>query len=291
MKKVFTVFAALAMVFVLASCGGSDNPKLKASKAKSIVNKELKRVHGDVNTATLTTGYYECNDDAARYKLRQLAANEVITYSCDRVQKVEKGRHARRVQRNYWGYTYYDTEYYYGNDTTTTYFVTVALTDKGRKMVIDSIPEPEPTADMKDMNLDRGNALKEYPEDNVPLVEFPDEQGAAQAEEAIEMSEPEATYAEEQPEPGAEKSAYDMAKEKESTETVLVKASRLKVVKVRNIAVNYAGVPVAHAEVVVETTSVTPFGRIMAGADEGERDLEKIDFRYLQDKGWVLAED
>lgn len=300
MKKLSTVLALAAVAFVLSSCCGGENPKLSASKAKSIVNKEAARVHADVATVGLAVGYYECNDDATRYKLRQLAANEVITYGCDRVQKVVKGRHSRRVQRNYWGYTYYDTEYYYGNDTVTTYFVTVALTDKGRKMVVEELPEPKPTADEKDLMPGREVDMSKLPEANVSPIEFPDgtettdeaSAAAQQQEYAESVEEAVPGQANEQPVAGAEdKSAYDMAKEKESVEHVALRSHNLKTVKVRNIAVSYAGVPSAKAEVVVECSGVTPFGRIMAGAVEGERNIIKAGFTYYQDKHWTLNQD
>ena len=82
----------ILMAFIATSCfvSCSDSPdELSASKAEKLVKKEMKRLNQLVQGYTVTTGYYECNDADIRYKYRQLAANDLITYKCDKVEKPE----------------------------------------------------------------------------------------------------------------------------------------------------------------------------------------------------------
>ncbi|MBR6048995.1 MAG: hypothetical protein IKP83_02405 [Bacteroidales bacterium] len=267
MKKVLTIAVAAVAVLCLASCGCKDHT-LKASKAQSLINKEMCRVHVDQVTTNVPVGYFECNDNSVRFTLRKLAANELITYSCEPVQKV------RRTWR--------------GMDTTTVYFVTTALTEKGQKLVAEKLEE-EPTADIKDLQLDREFDRSKFPEANVPEIEFPEAGGAEEmATEAADY----ADYEEYQPDYSGDEenmSAYDRAKRKESVEPVTVNAYKMKVVKVRNIRLTNDNATAATAEAIFETTNVNPFGRIVANVDEGKRELVKhITFVRYEDKGWQL---
>ena len=286
MKKNITVLMFAAMALMFASCC-KENPTLSASKAKSLFKKEMARMHFDEGYATLQVGYYECNDHDTRYVLRQLAANEVITYQCERVKKPARVKKSRRVQRGYY-YTYYETEYYWVSDTIDTYFVTVALTEKGKALQVAELPKPEPSRDEKDLDVALKIDSTQLPELNVKYVEFPDEELAIANEEAGAPEDVPEEYDMSSATPG-ESTAYDRAKAKESIEEVYVKSHEIKIVKARNIAVDNSDVPSATAEIVYEYKNVTPFGRIMNKFVEGSRHLaEGVVYQYYQDKKWVV---
>ena len=283
------------MMVTIASCSGGNSQELSASTAKSLLQKEMKRMHADQDYAKVAVGYYECNDDAVRLKLRKLAASEMVTYSCERIQKPERVKKTRRVQRQGYFYSYYDTESYWVNDTVTTYFVTVALTEKGQKLVVDSIPDAEPTDDVKEMKLDFEPDMSKFPESSVPEVEFADENQG----QATDVEEPgdedfgaeDVSFSAAPAGNGSEASAYELAKAKESVTTVNVKSHVNKIVKVRNIVVE--SVPAAHAtgEVLLEVNDATPFGRILNGAYDGTRNVWKdVTFVYYQDKKWKVGD-
>ncbi len=64
------------------------------------------------NVTTLKVGYYEENDAAMRYKLRQLAANEMLTYSAEQINEY--------IPASYWNRA----------KTKEHVFITVSLTEK-----------------------------------------------------------------------------------------------------------------------------------------------------------------
>lgn len=316
-RLLFLSFAGLLSLGLATGC--CKDQSLSASKAKSLVKKEMARMHIDNVVTSISTGYYECNDDDARYTLRQLAANDVITYKCDRIQKMERVRKSRRVQRGYF-LTYYDTEYYYVNEPVTTYFVTVALTEKGQKLVVEK-QEVEPTADRKELRLDDEIDLSKFPEASVKYQEFSDAEigvndavsttatpvlaesaSGGDADEAIVEATTVTPVLTESVSGGdadkaiadsevASRSPYDIAKSKEDIVIVNVKAYTQNVVKVRNIRQNNSGYLTAEAEVLMEASNVTPFGRILGSVYDGKRKLlEDVHFVYYQDKGWELKD-
>jgi len=296
MKKISSFLLVLVTALCLVAC--SDSPdSLGKSTAKKIFKKEMTRLHKLDGSAVIQTGYYECNDDDARYKLRQLAANEIVTYKCDVVKKKERVKKTRRVQAGYW-YRYWTTESYYVTEEVDRYFVTVALTDKGRALIYEE-PEIEPDEDAKDMNLDEELDLSKYPEFNVNPEEFPvpgadtdyaeveqevagdsvgEVDSVAVAEDAVEAA----------PEPvDPNMSEYDKAKAKENYEVVTLKAYSIDIIKARNVRKD--GDFTAQAEIVMEYENVTPVGRIMLSVYEGQRFLSgTLHYVYYEDKGWRL---
>lgn len=290
MKKNITLIAAALTVLCLTSCCNNE-PTLSASKAKSLAQNEMARLNSNVGIANVPIGYFECNDPDTRYALRQLAACEMITYSCERVQKPDRVRKARRVQRGYY-YTYYDTEYYWVNDTVTTYFVTTALTEKGQKLLADTDFEIKPTDDEKELKLDFTPDTDNLPESSVTYDEFgegaPDPEMTEGGPEE-ELDEEPAELASTATANADTRNAYERAKAKEAVEMVAVKAYIIKIVKARNIVVSTLPAPTAKAELVMEYTDVTPFGRVLNHVYNGQRRLEKeVSYVYYQDKKWVL---
>ena len=302
-KTATTLLIAVCAVAMMGLTGCCNDHPLKGDRAKRLVKKEMARNYENEQSTTLTVGYYECNDADARYRLRQLAANELITYSCDRVKKNETVRKSRRVQKVIYGYSYYDTQYYYDTEEVTTYFVNVALTEKGKKLVVED-REVQPTPEEKELRKDFEPDLSKYPEAEVNYDEF--STGAAPTAEDVVLNDEvdldegeedhnfEDEFQPDEPMVDGEVDGYDAyaaAKSKEKIETVRVKTFDLKVVKVRNIRQNNSGVPTATAEVLVEASNVTPFGRILNKVYDGQRDLmDEAEFAYFQDKGWRLVD-
>lgn len=304
MKKTTTVLLiAVCAVAMMGLSGCYRDHPLKGDRAKRLVKKEMARTFENEQSTTLAVGYYECNDDDARYKLRQLAANELVTYSCDRVQRTQNVRKSRRVQKVIYGYSYYDTQYYYDTEEVTTYFVNVALTEKGKKLLFEQL-DAVPTPEEKELRNDFEPDLSQYPEAAVDYDEF--SSGAAPAAEDAVLSDEvdidegeedhnfEDEFQPDEPMVDGEVDGYDAyaaAKSKEKIETVRVKTFDLKVVKVRNIRQNNSGVPTATAEVLLEASNVTPFGRILNKVYDGQRELmDEVSFAYFQDKGWRLVD-
>ena len=87
---------ALAAILCMVSCSESYD-SLSDSTAWSLVKKELQRLNRLEGCFAIQTGFYECNDNDQRYLYRQLAANELITYKCDKVKKTERRQKTRRM--------------------------------------------------------------------------------------------------------------------------------------------------------------------------------------------------
>ena len=300
MKKQFAFLVAFVTALCLISCGESSDT-LSTSTAKKVFEKESTRLNRLEGTAQIPTGYFECNDDDVRFKLRQLAANGIVNYSCEKVEKIEKVRKSRRVQRGGYFYSYWDTEYYYANETVETYFVSVTLTEKGKELVIEE-KEIEPTEDEAELKNDEDFDWNQFPEASVDYQEFQQEV-MMKNQELTKEPEPEVDSIavidedytdEEQPaeevketKPTKELSAYEKAKAKEEVEMVTLKAYGLNIVKARNI--EKTGDYTATCEFVLEYENVTPVGRIYHSVHDGQRFLvENITFKYLLDKGWIM---
>ena len=301
MKKHFYLLMALVAMLCMVSCSESSD-SLSDSTAKSLVKKELQRLNRLEGSFAVQTGYYECNDDHQRYLYRQLAANELITYKCDKVKKMERVQKTRKVtRRGFWGYAYTDTERYWVNEEVTTYFVTIELTDKGKKLIVEE-KEIQPTDDEKELKLDMEVDNSKFPESKVQVDEFAEPAPAPAPEPVVEEATDVDTVAVdsvaevvdvvEQPEPkptakDKKKSEYDLAKEKENFEVVMLKAYEIKLIKARNI--KKTGDYAAVAEIVAEYDEVNAVGRIFGNLAEGKRFLlENISYQYYQDKGWQV---
>lgn len=301
MRKHLYLILTLAAMLCIVSCSESSD-SLSDSTAKSLVKKEFERLNRMDGSYAIQTGYFECNDNQMRYLYRQLAANDLITYKCDKVKKTERVQKTRKVTRyGFWGYKYTDTERYWVNEDVDTYFVTIELTEKGKKLIAEE-KEVEPSDDDKEMKYDMEVDNSKFPESKVQEDEFaePAPPAPAEVEEVVEVdtvaadsvavAEEIAPQPEPQPQPKAnekKKSEYELAKEKESIEVVLLKAYEIKIIKARNIL--KTGDYSAVAEIVAEYTNVNAVGRIFGGLSEGGRFLlDNISYVYYQDKGWQV---
>lgn len=293
MRKILFVLFAAAITLGLGGCHHGKE-ELSASKAKSMVKKEMKRLGTDEGTVGLRIGYFECNDNDTRYAYRQLAAAGVVSYKCDIVKKPTRVKKYRYVSYGY-GYSY--REPYYADTLVDAYFITVALTDKGANFVADTNKKIEPCKDIAELGLDRVYDDSKLPEASVPFDEFgnnavaePEEEPVAEVEEAeMTLGNGEESYEEPSNEPAGLSKEYEKAKAKEKIEYVAVVACKLKVYKIRNIAVDASEAPMATAEAIIEYSSVTPFGRILSKIHDGERFvMHDVKFAYYNDKGWQL---
>ena len=265
MKKI--AFAAFALA-LLTACSSDDASRISPSTVKSLVTKELKeKAQADVfNTVKL--GYYEENDEDARYTLRKLAAAGVITYDVERVET------ARRIKNGYTvDYRTHRLVEAYRTIKGEVIFVHADLTDEGRKWVVPELPEPPVTEDKFFKPMD----YVYYPEFDAP------EKDVFPGEEAINAPKAE-KKAEEAPktEPTTD---YEKAKAREKITTEFVKCYSVKVVDVRNIFVRDGK---AKADFVLEAFDVSPFGRIYNQVYENTHTLGTATFTYYQDKKWVL---
>ena len=306
MKKFMFTIMAFTAIIAFTSCSDS-NDSLSSSTAKSLVKDELKRQHELVGAFSIRVGYFECNDDVTRYQYKQLAANELITYKCDIVKKKVRVQKERKLtDTNWWGEKYEYTDYYWTDEEVKTYFMTVTLTEKGKKLIY--VEEPaELSDDEKDLKPDMVFDRSKFPESNVPLDSDMDstliakkkpqlptmstaiteevyDTVAADTAEAygdVDMPEPDSSSKKE----AKAKNAYEEAKAKEFFEEVKLKGYEIKIIKARNIL--KTGDYSAHAEIIAELDEVTPVGRIFGNLDEGRRFLlGTCNYIYYQDKGW-----
>lgn len=292
MKKTITFLVAVVTLLCVTSCCRNEQT-LPPSKAKALAQKEMVRLNANLSYAEVPIGYFECNDADMRYFLRQLAACEMITYSCERIQKPDRVKKTRRVQRYFYYYSYYDTETYWVNDTVTTYFVTTALTEKGEQLLADLDIKAKPTADDKDMRYDMELNLESYPESSVEYMEFPEptEEPDTLAADVVEEAQKPAELSPSAVPAKDTRNEYERAKDREDYVMKTVKAYGLKIVKARNIVVSHIPSTTAVAELVMEYTDVTPFGRVLKHVYNGQRELEKgVEYVFYQDKKWVVKD-
>ncbi len=296
-KGIKMTLVAIIATLSLMSCSESSD-SLSGSTAKSLVKKELQRLEKLQVAEEIPVGYFECNDNSRRFRYRQLAANELITYKCEKVKKMERVQKTRYVtRRGFFNYTYREKQRYYVDEEVTTYFVTIALTEKGEKLVYEA-PEVKPSDDEKEMKLDLEVDESKFPESKVSADEFAEQKPSTtptvESNEALDTVVVDSTdVIEDQPLPKASskskkaKSAYEEAKDNEKYDVVLLKAYKLDIVKARNIL--KTGDYSAEAEIIFEYENVTPVGRIFSKVKEGGRfKIDNVKYIYYQDKGWQV---
>lgn len=285
MKKGVLLLGVVGSLVLATSCKDSRE-SISASKIKSLVEENLEERGKSQKYKELHIGYYEENDHDTRYELRQLAAADVITYKAERFEVEET--YNQKHGNWYTGYTYKKVVRKKEH-----IMVDVALTSKGKRYVVDGIPE------VSDEDVDLLDAPRGvFPEDCVSYeeifetpkpVEQPEEYETPEVKEESSPSEMEqiveSDNASQEAEEVKEPTPYEKALAKVNSSYVIVKTFALEVVKVRDITLNpFLGE--AAAEVIIQTTDTTPFGRIMSGVYDGERDSDKVSFVYYEDKGW-----
>ena len=268
--------AGLAIVAVSAfiSCG---NKEFTSGRAEDAIE-DLPFFQDSANVVTLKTGYYEENDAPMRLKLRQLAANEMLTYSAEQINE------------------YIPAGYWTREKTIPHVFVTVALTEKGKKFIV-----TEPIKDKDAEELKNKNKEEKYPEAGVAEAEqiplrnpvagspAPESNDTAEGNYNESSSSGSSSYSS-----SDEPSPYKLAKDKEKTDTYNMLSCKLKVYKVKNLVCNEESMKESKAscDAITEIKDATPFGRILGGVKNGDRHMNKgIQFIYYVDKGWQVRAD
>lgn len=266
----------VAAICMCASCG--DNKTFSEGNAEDAIE-EMNMFQDSANVVQLQTGFYELNDAEVRYKLRQLAANEMITYKAEQINEV--------IPAGYWSPA----------KLVTHVFVTVGLTEKGQKYVV-----TEPVKDKDAKELENEVDKTKYPEAKVaeeeqvpvknPNETLPVEEGSAESSSVSSGSSYSSSSSSSSSSSMKEQSLYKQTKQKESTETVQVLAFQVKVKKVKNLVCTEEMQKEGRAtcDAVIEVDDATPFGRVLAGLYDGDkRSLDGIELTYYVDKGWQVV--
>ncbi len=265
---------AIMAVSALVSCG--NNKEFTSGRAEDAIE-ELPMFQDSANVVKLKVGYYEENDASTRYQLRQLAANEMLTYSAEQINEY--------IPASYWSRA----------KTKEHVFITVALTEKGKKYIVN-----EPIKDKESKELENKNKEQTYPESTVTDNEqIPLRNPQTTESDAVQGSESNSSssynnnnsYSSSSDSSVKEKSMYEKAKDKEHSESYNMLAYKLKVYKVKNLICTEESMKdgKASCDAILEISDSTPFGRILSSAYKGDRQMAKnIKFFYYIDKGWQV---
>ena len=263
---------AIMAVSAFVSCG--NNKEFTSGRAEDAIE-DLPMFQDSANVTTLKVGYYEENDAAMRYKLRQLAANEMLTYSAEQINEYIPARYWNRAK------------------TKEHVFITVSLTEKGKKYIVN-----EPIKDKESKELENKNKEQTYPEstvadnEQIPLRNpQTTESDVAQSSDSGSSYNNNNSYSSSSNSSVKEKSMYQKAKDKEYSESHNMLAYKLKVYKVKNLICTEESMKdgKASCDAILEVSDSTPFGRILNSAYKGDRQMAKnIKFFYYIDKGWQV---
>lgn len=264
---------AIMAVSAFVSCG--NNKEFTSGRAEDAIE-ELSIFQDSANVVTLKTGYYEENDASTRHKYRQLAANEMLTYSAEQINEY--------IPATYWSRA----------KTNTHVFITVALTEKGKKYIVN-----EPVKDKDAEEMKNKNKEQTYPEDGVSSDEqIPLRNPQTTEDDNIKSSSSNSSRTNPYNIPSSstakEPSMYQKAKDKEYSESHHMLAYKLKIHKVKNLICTEESMKEGKAscDAILEVSDATPFGRILSYVRKGDRQSAKnIKFFYFIDKGWQVKND
>lgn len=313
MKKTLRKVQLLLLLAVAVAFGACQHPhspdNIQGKEILKQFNDYLKDNVMDRSFLTLAVGTYEYNNENMRLQLRQMEAAGLITYDVERYAWWEKSKYSARephqVYRSFWGYSYYDTEYRYVSrdqyDFQDHYIVTVALTSKGQRLVVDELPTPvvKEDEDMRAPDVDpskypwnNADLTEQWAEVLNPFIEHSSEdvKEATATTEADKTTENSTTEADKKDVVRIDAERYKKYTELTlNSETLNIEAFRLKGIKARNIQIiDLAGITIARAEVVAATYDVNDMTRIVYGMENDQRVLYKVELQYYYDKGWEL---
>ena len=264
MRKSIIFLSVCLSALVIASCGDKkqNGKQITTADVKNAVEKLADFQDGYYN-ATITVGYYELNCKKQRENLRKLAANGVISYSAEQINEYE------------------------GTQLKNTHvFVSVALTEEGQKCVItkeyvDSLS--------KDVDMLNRFASEKYPMDSLGKEIIPVRNPLYAEEGDPEEIKPIETLSIAdcaKPAP----TLYELALAKVQKEDVMVIAMKKTVAVVRNVICDelMQSQGNAQADVIIENTEVTAFGRILKDYTKGQREEKHFSFKYYIDRGWDI---
>ncbi len=264
MKKSLLVLGMALSAMVLTSCGGNkkSNSDISEDAVKQAVTHLSDFQKGKYNVS-IQIGYYELNDEDARYKLRQLASNGVIAYNAEQINEYDANNQliAEHV------------------------FVNVDVTAEGKKYILEKSYIDSLNCDVDMLNR---FSSETYPMDDVtkkeiipvrnPLYVTKDGSEEITEEQPKELSD----YAQASP------TLYQTAKAKETKEDVIFLAMTKSIYKIENVVCDELMKKQgnANADVIVEQTEVTPFGRIIGDYTKGEKERVHLTLKYYIERGW-----
>ena len=287
------IFACAALCAALAGCG--DSPEsLPVSRIKKLVTQELEQEDMARKYVTITTGYFEQNNKDGRDDMVKLQQAGLVTY------KVERFAWYNKRERWYSAPTYELQEHF---------MVSVELTDKGRKLQVDSIPAPKgKEPDLKKVVID----LALYPESKAnldekwPQVEIPGGADVAPAASQAGRSSGGDDYDvcdlgndEVQADLGKGESMdvetmqkYVEALKRVHKDNAILKAVRMESTGAFNVRIVHGDEgTVGLADAGVEVKETNAVGRVVVGAYEGASYSVPVTLVYYEDKGWQMAKD
>ncbi len=310
MKKLVYLACMLLLLTGVSSCG-QDGPLSKSSAKKALEREAM--FAKDSHVAQFETGFYEAGPEVMN-QLAKLKAAGVIEYSAEGVMEIVKDRKWVPSYSYFYGMRYQNGGHYSYTDREVPHvFVTVSLTEEGKKYVIE-----KPTEMRKDYaallkhNEDYKENLPDFMKatDNTyskltgePVKET--EEVEAAVEEAAEAAESDTVVVAEEveevvaEEPAAEEPAIDPtdknAKYKSmqarvKSETVKVLLGRYKIVKILDVRCTEDMYKAGEGTctVVYTFTDVTPFGYVLSDEKPDYYQVHDCSFRLYQDNGWTL---
>lgn len=288
MKK--SILAAIALTAGLL-CGCSDNTRLSPSAIAKQAQAELENEALSILYTKFQLGTYECNDADTQLKLARMKAAKLIDYTVTRYAWWEKSRR------------WYSVSY----DFRDHYVYTVSLTSKGERLVLDEAPAPVEEPD-KDLEFDEFDAAdyswgKKDVSESWPVIPNPFQDQARGDDDPV----CDGYYGDDDSNAGNGRKApkavpqgvvlsdtlafqsYHAAPRDNEAQIVLLRLGRNKVAKVRNIRFD-GTLSNATAEAIIAVTEATDAGRIIAGIENGQKDVVKVNLTYYVDKGWVVSD-
>lgn len=261
---------AIVAVSAFVSCG--NDKEFTTGRAEDAIE-ELPMFQDSANVVGLKVGYYEENDADKRYKLRQLAANEMLTYSAEQINEY--------IPATYWSRA----------KTKPHILVNVALTEKGKKYIV-----TEPIKDKDGKELENKNKDQTFPESNVSWEEQiplrnPQPVESNDVQSNSRSSNSNNSHSSSSGPSAKELTLYEKAQEKIHAESHYMLAYKLKVYKVKNLICTEESMKQGKAscDAILEVKDSTPFGRILSSVHKGDRKPYKnIEFFYYIDKGWQV---
>lgn len=259
---------------MLASCGGDG---LSKSSAENALEDQLVMFQDSSQVVQLVTGYYEENDEDARFALKKLAAAGMINYKVDLIVET----------RQIW----YSTRQY------NHYFVTVSLTEEGQKYVVN-----DPVTEIADKDMEVKEKEVSYPEDNVAPgddlnsvtpPQDPESVSSVPSSSSSSSSSGNSGYTPSSGSSAASNaSAYEKALANVHTQTYYFLSHKNEIVKIQKIYCPEEMMKqgVASCVYIYEYSDVTPFGRILNGVKEGTRMKSTAKFVKYIGTGWEVED-
>lgn len=309
MKKIAYMACMALLLTGATSCG--PEPLSKRSAKKAIERDAM--FAKDSQVAQFKTGYYEVTPEELD-QLAQLKAAGVVQYSAEGVMEVTQDRKWVPHYEYYYGMRFQNGGHYSYTDREIPHaFVTVTLTEDGKKYVVENPTTmrkeyaglAKHNEDFKEVLPDYMNATdktfekltgkpSEKKKENTTATEkfaVADTDTAVAVEEVVAEESDENSKAK-APDQKDKNAKYKACLERVKTEDVNVLLGRFKIVKVLDVCCTEdmykAGK--GSCNVVYTFTDATPFGYVLGSNKPDYYLMHPCSFRLYEDTGWVLEE-